>query len=465
MKSFSDWIEEARFYLLNKDGTSNAVFMQRVSIIDTYRPLPGLAPAAIGVRANRELTILFCYPLVQQLEPPAAAELLKHELLHYVFGHLSERIRELRGVFGDTTVLVAMDLVINQFCDEKLLADAGFPGVTVEKFGFPTNLTTEQYCKLLQVADPSGKTAMDKLSGEFSNAFQDAARPGGQDIDELSKASGEAKGSSHACAGEVETSGRGVLVEVFANSKELDAELRDEAVVKAVEESRAEADKVGLKCSRGWDSGEAMEFIARIKRPAVVRWQGLIHKMASCHMNVRRVSSRRRPSRRHPAYFGRVKRMGSDMWLGVDTSGSMGKEELQLVDPEARMLSQQDVHIMVVHVDAEVAKIEPYDPHQGLVNFAGRGGTDFSPLFFALDKLPRAERPAFLVYFTDGFGGCEQYLESKRVTYSGKRPKVCPSGVETLWLIPEGCLPRADFMNLVPFGEVLIVPRPEKETR
>lgn len=453
MKPFSDWIEEARFYLLNKDGTSNAVFMQRVSIVDTYRPLPGFAPAAIGVRANRELTILFCYPLVHEMEPPAAAELLKHELLHYVFGHLSERIRELRSIFGDAIVLVAMDLVINQFCDEKLLASAGFPGVTVEKFGFPTNLTTEQYCKLLQAAGPSGKTAMEKMASEFSNAFQDVAQAGEQDMDELTKP-GEGQ----------EIPGRGVLVEVFANSKELDHELRDEAVVKAIEESRAEADKVGIKQGRGWDAGEAMEFIARVKRPAVVRWQGLVHKMASCHMNVRRVSSRRRPSRRHPAYFGRVKRMGSDMWLGVDTSGSMGKEELQLVDPEARMLSQQDVHILVVHVDAGIAKMEPYDPHRGLVNFAGRGGTDFSPLFFELDKLPRAERPAFLVYFTDGFGGCEQYLESKRVTYSGKRPKVCPSGVETLWLIPEDCLPREDFMRLVPFGEVLIVPRVEKET-
>jgi len=455
--TFTEWIEAARFHLMEADGTENAVFLHRVSIVDTRRPLPGNAPAAIGVRGNRDLTILFCYPLVQHLPPEAAAELLKHELLHYIFGHISERTTELRNKYGDAIVMKAVDLVVNQLCDTGLLAEHGLPGITVQLYEFPENLTTEQYCQLLVKDEKKSNETMQKLREHFNKAFE-AAAGGKGDLDELIE---EAEKDDDKAEGKP-TPGHGVLTEVFVDG-ELDEELRDETIVNAIEQARKEAEEAGMEKGRGWDAGEAMEFIKRVKRPAAVHWQRYVRQMASCHMNVRRVSSRRRPSRRYPSYFGRVKRMGSDMWLGVDTSGSMGKGELQLVDPEARALSQQDVLITVIHVDAGVAKMEMYNPHKGLVEFAGRGGTDFSPLFFELDKLPRVARPAFLVYFTDGYGCCSRYLQEKNITYDGKRPLACPAGVETLWLIPEGCTKREDFLKIVPFGEVVIVPRAEKE--
>jgi predicted metal-dependent peptidase len=456
--TFTEWIEAARFHLMNADGTENSVFLHRVAIVDTRRPLPGNSPAAIGVRGNRDLTILFCYPLVEHLPPEAAAELLKHEILHYIFGHISERSTELRKKYGDATVLKAMDLVVNQLCDEALLAKYGLPGITIQLYNFPENLTTEQYCQLLSKGDPQGGNGQkQKLLAQLTEAFE-AAAGGEGDLDALIEEAEKGEGKA-----EGKPAGHGVMTETFMDGQ-LDEELRDEAIVRAIEQSRKEAEETGTKKGRGWDADEALEFIKRIKRPAAVHWQCYIRKMASCHMNVRRVSSRRRPSRRHPAYFGRVKRMGSDMWLGVDTSGSMGKEELQLVDSEARALSQQDVLITVIHVDAGVAKMEQYDSHKGLVEFAGRGGTDFSPLFFELDKLPRVARPAFLVYFTDGFGCCSRYLEEKGVSYDGKpRPKECPAGVETLWLIPEGCTKKEDFLKIVPFGAVIIVPRAIEE--
>ena len=458
--TFTEWIEAARFHLMNADGTENAVFLHRVSIVDTKRSLPGNSPAAIGVRGNRDLTILFCYPLVEHLPPEAAAELLKHEILHYIFGHISERATELRKKYGDAIVLKAMDLVVNQQCDEALLAKHGLPGITVQLYNFPENLTTEQYCQLLAKSENrgDGSSQKQKLIAQLAEAFE-AAAGGKGDLDALIEAAEKDDGKAAE-----KPAGHGVLTEAFVDGQ-LDEELRDEAIVQAIEQARKEAEETGMEKGRGWDAGEAVDFIKRVKRPAAVHWQRYVRQMASCHMNVRRVSSRRRPSRRHPAYFGRVKRMGSDMWLGVDTSGSMGKEELQLVDPEARALSQQDVLITVIHVDAGVAKMEPYNPHKGLVEFAGRGGTDFSPLFFELDKLPRVLRPAFLVYFTDGYGGCESYLEQAKVEYEGKpRPLVHPGGVETLWLIPEGCTKREDFLKIVPFGEVVIIPRAVAES-
>jgi hypothetical protein len=148
------------------------------------------------------------------------------------------------------------------------------------------------------------------------------------------------------------------------------------------------------------------------------------------------------------------------MWFGVDTSGSMGENELKLVDPELRAISQRDVHITIAHVDAGLAKLEEYSAHKGLVEFAGRGGTDFSPLFFELDKMPPGVRPSFLVYFTDGFGCCTHYLKQSKAEYNPEEPRPLkhPGGVETLWLLPEDCRDKDEFMEAVPFGNVITVP-------
>ena len=454
--TFRDWIEEARLHLRTTDGTENGVFLRRLSILGTNRPLPGFAPAAIGVRRNRELTILFCYPLVKHLPAMAAAELLKHELLHFIFGHVSDRLEKLKTAYGEQIVLIAADLVINQFCNEALLAKHGLPGVTIqdEEFGFPPNLTTAGYCELLAKPDSQGKRPIDKMDPNAANAFNQAAAVSADDLDELIKPCDEEEGSQQ---------GHGRLTEVFLHGKDIDPETRDNIIVSAIERAREEATESGAKGCRGWACGEALEYIERFRRPPTISWQIYLRRMESRHTNVHRVTSRRRPSRRHPSYFGRVKRCGSAMWLGVDTSLSMGEEELKLVDPEIRAISQRDVHVTVAHVDAGVAKVEEYSPHKGLVEFAGRGGTDFSPLFFELDKLPMTLKPSFLVYFTDGYGCCSRYLDDVGATYdpTGPRPVKHPRGVETLWLLPEGCMSKEDFEKVVPFGHVVAIPPAE----
>jgi len=153
----------------------------------------------------------------------------------------------------------------------------------------------------------------------------------------------------------------------------------------------------------------------------------------------------------------------------VDTSGSMGEEQLRLVDPELRGLHTRGAHITVIHCDTEVAKIHDYSPHQSLCEFHGRGGTEFSAALLKMREL--YPKPGLFIGYTDGWGGVERYAEVVCNEFGVKwyddfiarEPTVSPDGVDSLWLIPEGCMDPDEFhRSVVPWGNVVVVPA-EKE--
>ena len=178
------------------------------------------------------------------------------------------------------------------------------------------------------------------------------------------------------------------------------------------------------------------------------------------------IPTRRRPSRRHAAHMGRIRKSGLEVVFLVDTSGSMGEDELKLVEPELRGLHARGAHITVIHCDAAVAKVEEYSPYEGLQKFHGRGGTDYSDALIYLREMH--PRPSFLVGFTDGWGGIEQYkqiiLNERNAAwwddYVASRPEESPDGVSSLWVLPEGCESPDDFKKkIVPWGTVVTVKR------
>jgi predicted metal-dependent peptidase len=175
--------------------------------------------------------------------------------------------------------------------------------------------------------------------------------------------------------------------------------------------------------------------------------------MESRALHTKRVSSKRRPSRRHPAYWGYITKAGLYAMVAVDTSGSMAEEQLKLLDPELKALHVRGCKLNVIHCDAEVAKVEPYNVHEGLVKFIGRGGTDFSPVFEHISKLRHTQRPDFLLFYTDGCGDCAAYLNKRGIDSTVERPLRSPDGTYVLWLVPDrSCVDV--IKEAVPFGEI-----------
>jgi predicted metal-dependent peptidase len=112
------------------------------------------------------------------------------------------------------------------------------------------------------------------------------------------------------------------------------------------------------------------------------------------------------PNRRHIGaglYLPSVERSGvGEIVIGVDTSGSIGKDELEQFAGEITAISDevQPEAIHVVYCDAAVQSAQQFGPSEPIIlEPKGGGGTDFRPVFEWVDQ--NDLRPACLIYLTD----------------------------------------------------------------
>lgn len=116
--------------------------------------------------------------------------------------------------------------------------------------------------------------------------------------------------------------------------------------------------------------------------------------------------------------------------VAVDTSGSIGDNILNAFAAEMRSIHQtvKPEKLTVIYVDAEVAHVDTFNPHDTFeLNPKGGGGTDFRPVFDYVEE--QGIRPVCLIYLTDG---------------QGTFPET-PPPYPVLWVLTEPCE--------VPFGE------------
>jgi predicted metal-dependent peptidase len=121
------------------------------------------------------------------------------------------------------------------------------------------------------------------------------------------------------------------------------------------------------------------------------------------------------PDRRHIAsglYLPSVERKGvGEIVIAVDTSGSIGKRELEQFAGEISAISEeaQPEAIHVVYCDAAVQCAQEFRPSEAVqLEPKGGGGTDFCPVFEWVTEKDLA--PACLIYLTDLC--CDSYPEA-----------------------------------------------------
>lgn len=144
----------------------------------------------------------------------------------------------------------------------------------------------------------------------------------------------------------------------------------------------------------------------------------------------------------------------------------MSPNVLSVVEAELYGLLQRGVDLTVLQVDAVLQKKYKFQRFHKLKTFYGRGGTEFSPFLMEIKKTPVRDRPAFAVFYTDGFGDAKQYID-QIIKERGKdwwnaftsrfRPKT-PEGIEMLWLLAEHKTKPEDFRKIMPFGHIVILP-------
>jgi predicted metal-dependent peptidase len=459
-----EWLEELVYYMLEEKHYDYCYALHNIDIVAVDQPFafcgPNPVPAAVSLNEDTDqITLHLYWPIVSRISFEARMQLVMHETVHVIDGHLSSYGHKIRKMFGPIVANMAMDIYVNQKIDRDALEADGLPGTQLKHFeGFPPDLSSFEYAELLQSEVDSGKIKLPKEPLVIILGAGDPNDP----TDPLAGTAGQ--------PGE-DFTGKGQYVpSEILNVDEENAMTADEKTRALIQNVKSTLESTNKSWGRGFGGADQAQFVEASKRESEVPWAYYLKALESKHRAEIVIPTRRRPSRRHPAHVGRVRRYGLDVAFVVDTSGSMGDVELREVDPELRALHYRGANIEIYHCDAAVAKVEQYNPFKSLEEFYGRGGTEFSDALIQIDERP--QKPGFIAVFTDGYGGIEAYKEkivSERGSawwedFIASNPTAGPSGIETLWILPDGCMEPAEFKaRIVPWGQAIKVPSRRSE--
>ena len=322
--------------------------------------------------------------------------LLKHELLHIAFGHLTTFFKFTNKKLAN----VAMDMEINQYIDKEYLPEGG---IDIDNYDDSLNLERKAgaryyYDKLKQLQDEKdqngtcGCAEMDGLLEDIEN--------------------GNVPDHS--------------TWEEFENLTEAEQKLIEKQLQKVLSDAKEQTIK-----KRGTVPGEieGVIVIDEIVAPKF-DWRGYIRRFTGVSTKVFTKKIRRKENRRFSDNPGLKVKMRQHMLLAIDTSASVSNDELMEFMNEMHHIYKCGVDITVIQCDTNIKSIEPYKGQKDL-NVHGRGGTEFDPVLEYFNE--NLKKYTSLVYFTDG----ECYARVK------------PKG-NVLWVISE----RSSMNNGLP-GKVI----------
>jgi len=308
--------------------------------------------------------------------------LLKHELLHIAFGHLTTFFK-----FSDKRLAnVAMDMEINQYIDDEWLPEGGIDINNYEDL----NLERKAGCRYYY----------DKLK-ELKDKKKQNGTCGNQPMDDLLDAIENGETDDHA------------TWEEFEDMTEAEQKLIEKQLQKVLSDAKDQTIK-----KRGTVPGE-IEGVIIIEEVTKQKfnWRGYIRRFTGVSTKVFTKKIRRKENRRFSDNPGLKVKMRQHMLLAIDTSGSVSDNELKEFMSEIYHIYKCGVDITVIQCDTRIRSIEPYKGKFEM-NVLGRGGTEFDPVLEYFNA--NLKKYTSLVYFTDG----ECYTRVK------------PRG-NTLWVLSE----------------------------
>ena len=290
--------------------------------------------------------------------------LLKHELLHIAFGHLTSF-----GSFSDKKLAnVAMDMEINQYIDTDWLPKGGIMIEDYEDLNLDRKAGCRYYYKKLQELQQEkdkngtcGNEPMDKLLDDIANG----------DVPDHS------------------------TWEEFDDLSEAEKKLIDKQLQKVLSDAKEQTVK-----KRGSIPGE-IEGVITIEEIVAPKfdWRGYMRRFTGVSTKVFTKKIRRKENRKFPESPGLKLKMKQHMLLGIDTSGSVSDSELQEFMSEIHHIYKAGVDVTIIQCDTDIRAIESYKGKFEL-NVLGRGGTEFDPVLEYYNE--NQKRYTSLVYFTDG---------------------------------------------------------------
>jgi predicted metal-dependent peptidase len=290
--------------------------------------------------------------------------LLKHELLHIAFNHLTMHFN-----FSDKRLAnVAMDMEINQYIDANMLPEGGITLESYPELNLDHKAGCRYYYDALRKAQKdkdekgtSGSPGMDKLLDGLGNGDD----PTNHDW------------------------------EIFDDLSEAERKLVDKQTQRVLNQAKEQTVKRQGTVPREIESQIILEVVV----PPKFDWKGFIRRFTGISTRVFTKKIRRKENRRFSDNPGLKIKMKQHMLLAIDTSGSVSDDELKEFMNEIHHIYKTGVDITIVQCDTEIRSIAPYKGKFEL-NVLGRGGTYFDPVLKYFNE--NLKNFTSLVYFTDG---------------------------------------------------------------
>jgi predicted metal-dependent peptidase len=331
--------------------------------------------------------------------------LLKHELLHIAFGHLTMFFK-----FTDRRLAnVAMDMEINQYIDRDWLPGGEY---TKEEFDDIKEQAKIEIAEAKERDAPMEelKAIADKVPSrgimieDYDDVQLDFKAGCRYYYDKLKKLQDEKKQKG--------TCGSPSMDDLLDSIEEGDVpdhstwdefedmtEAEQKLIERQLQKVLSDAKEQTIK-KRGTVPGE-IEGVIIIEQivPPKFDWRGFIRRFTGVSTKVFTKKIRRKENRRFDANPGLKVKMRQHMLLAIDTSGSVSDNELKEFMSEMHHIYKCGVDITVVQCDTRINSIEPYKGKFEM-SVIGRGGTEFDPVLNYFND--NIKQYTSLVYFTDG---------------------------------------------------------------
>jgi predicted metal-dependent peptidase len=369
-----------------------------------------LIPGSLPTMATDGSRIVYNPAFVDELKPAELEGTLAHEVLHCALGHQCRRGKRDPELWNE-----AADLAIN-----PILIGNGFvlpAGALID----PTfnNLCAEEiYARLLRrtsEGNGAAKPQQTNAGGGMATGPQGAhgAAPGNPKPDASHQPVSDQRGRTTGEAAGPTSTRPGGFGEVW------DATDEHGHTASPAEKRRQEhewdiAAEQAQRSAKAWGHEPAgIERPLSESRQSQQDWRAILRDFvaATTPSDYRWTP----PNRRYIAsglYLPSVERQGvGEIVIAVDTSGSIGKPELEQFAGEISAISEE-AHPEVIHVvycDAAVQSAQEFRPSEPVqLEPKGGGGTDFCPVFEWVTEKDLA--PACLIYLTDLC--CHSYPEA-----------------------------------------------------
>lgn len=329
---------------------------------------PAFKTAGVGLdRINYQL--LINSEFWENLPQIQKQGILKHELLHIAFFHLTDY-----EAFEDKKLLnVAMDIEINQYIERDWLPENGcflenFPELNLEE-----KKGSRYYYKKLKEEKDKKSDIIKAMMDAMENGDSTCTLPNGQTVALPDHDWDEFEGMDDATKKLVESQTKHIVTQV--------------------------ADQV--EKSKGTIPGEFAELIAKLREIPEPKfdWKGYIRRFAGRSVKTYTKKSRRKYNKRTPEYPGLKIKRQKHILFAIDTSASVSTAELKECLNEMYHLKRTGAEVTVIQCDTSISHIGKFDPRKDM-EIHGRGGTEFQPVINYYNEHQRDY--SCLIYFTDG---------------------------------------------------------------